>query len=241
MADSDSIKLCECGCGQPAPIAKQTSSRFGHIRGQPVRFIAGHHNKHHGHTGEGWQSPTYKSWIAMRLRCENNKHVAYRQYGARGITVCGRWRTFANFLADMGERPSREYTLDRYPNKSGNYEPGNVRWATKIEQANNMVSNRLITALGETHTVAEWARKIGLTKCALLRRLKRWSPAEALTRVKFGCEPVCKHGHPRTTENIRIFVDKSGRTRRACRACNRNYLRDRYARHRQSSKSWPIS
>jgi len=72
----------------------------------------------------------------MRQRCFDSARAGYRDYGGRGITVCQRWNSFENFLADMGERPIGK-TLDRFPNPDGNYEPGNCRWATPLEQARN--------------------------------------------------------------------------------------------------------
>jgi hypothetical protein len=72
----------------------------------------------------------------MLARCNNPKRDKYKDYGGRGITVCERWLEFENFLEDMGERPEGK-TLDRYPNKNGNYEPGNCRWATHSQQMRN--------------------------------------------------------------------------------------------------------
>lgn len=95
----------------------------------------------HGHTMGRVYSPTYHSWQAMLARCRyadrdtDNKHVG------RGIAVCARWRTFDNFLADMGERPAG-MTIER-ENNDGNYEPGNCRWATPVEQARNRRNARL--------------------------------------------------------------------------------------------------
>lgn len=73
----------------------------------------------------------------MRYRCLNPTNPKYRFYGGRGISICARWESFDNFLADMGPRPAGK-TLDRYPDQNGNYEPGNCRWATKAEQVANM-------------------------------------------------------------------------------------------------------
>lgn len=83
------------------------------------------------------QTPEYKAWASMKARCSNSKRHNYHRYGGRGICVCERWLKFENFLADMGPRPSPSHSLDRYPNNDGNYEPGNCRWATRVEQAGN--------------------------------------------------------------------------------------------------------
>lgn len=108
-------------------------------------------SRKHGHTGmragRVWKSLTYHSWEAMNDRCYSGRHKWFDAYGGRGITVCERWRrgepnAFVNFLADMGERPSKPMTLDRI-DVDGNYElhkaDGTLqcRWATKSEQRIN--------------------------------------------------------------------------------------------------------
>lgn len=76
------------------------------------------------------------AWQNMRARCSNPNHPQWKNYGGRGITVCGRWDDFANFIADIGRRPASDLSIDRIDN-DGNYEPGNCRWATRSQQQFN--------------------------------------------------------------------------------------------------------
>jgi len=128
---------CRCdyqGCGNKVVV------RGSHLCARKEATVScGCYNRaqhiKHGHSIRG-QSPTYSSWAAMMARCFNPENKHYADYGGRGITVCDRWRSFENFLADMGERPPGK-TLDRFPDGDGNYEPGNCRWATPSEQVRN--------------------------------------------------------------------------------------------------------
>lgn len=103
--------------------------------------VAGDRRLKHGHGGKA-NSLTYVSWYNMRTRCENPSATQFHHYGGRGISVCAQWKDFSVFLSDMGERPSRAHSLDRYPDKDGNYEPGNCRWATQSEQCRNKSTTR---------------------------------------------------------------------------------------------------
>jgi hypothetical protein len=91
----------------------------------------------HGHCRRRGRTPEYYSWQAMRERCRNPKHESFKDYGGRGITVCEQWNDFANFLTDMGLKPSRQHSIERI-NNNGNYEPGNCKWVTPLEQQSNV-------------------------------------------------------------------------------------------------------
>ena len=131
------------------------------------------------------RTPEYKAWDAMRYRCTRPQCTFFHNYGGRGITVCDRWmHSFANFLADVGPRPSKGHTLERVDNARG-YEPGNVRWATMLEQAKNRRTNRRVMINGETLILAEWARRTGISTTTLHNRLiDGWPMEEACTTPK---------------------------------------------------------
>lgn len=92
--------------------------------------------------------PLFNTWGSMRQRCLNPKHKDFHRYGGRGIKVCERWAHIANFVQDVGEKPSPKHTLDRIDN-DGDYEPGNVRWATPAEQSRNRSTTLIIVVDGE--------------------------------------------------------------------------------------------
>lgn len=130
----------------------------------------------------GNRHPLYSTWGGMVSRCNSRTNSAWKDYGGRGIKVCARWRVFSNFLADVGERPFG-MTLDRIDN-DGDYEPRNVRWATKTEQQRNRRATylHLFTFNGETKTISAWAEQYGMTLSCLRSRIRRWgSVPEVLT------------------------------------------------------------
>ena len=121
----------------------------------------------------------------MKRRCYNHNEPEYNRYGGRGIIICDEWLKnygeFRNWAINNGYRPG--LTIDRI-NNDGNYCPENCRWATRKEQNNNTSQNRRITFNGETLTVTEWAKKIGITQQALQKRLNNWPLERALTEPR---------------------------------------------------------
>ena len=123
-----------CGCALSAAAQRRVREH-----GLPDNTRHGH-----GSSRAGTRTTTYVVWMNMIQRTTNPRNPAWRDYGGRGITVCKRWRDFAAFLADMGERPDG-LTLDRIDNDRG-YEPGNCRWATWSEQRRNQRARRKVPA-----------------------------------------------------------------------------------------------
>lgn len=136
--------------------------------------------KSHGLTN----SEEYKIWCDMKTRCFNENHRNYKNYGARGITVCQEWvDSFEYFLAHMGSRPSKKHSVER-SDSNGNYEPSNCRWATDKEQARNKRNNVYAVINGEKKLLVEWAEISGVPITAIRSRLLNGKTGEDLIKPK---------------------------------------------------------
>ena len=135
------------------------------------------------HLGSG--TDIYNIWIKIRSRCRSPKDKAYLHYGGSGINVCQEWYdNFESFRDYVGKRPTPKHSIDRYPNNRGNYEPGNVRWATQKQQTRNQVTNNLYLFDEEYITAAEIGERLGLVDDGLKLFASRithgWSIDDAL-------------------------------------------------------------
>lgn len=169
---------CKCECGGTATVRTSQLGTRAYIscgceQFNPIKNVI------HGEGAAGSQTKEYKTWLTMKARVNTNIY-----YINLGIKVCDRWsNSFPNFLKDVGRSPSPLHTLDRYPNQFGNYEPGNVRWATMLEQSYNRSNNTQLTFNGKTQTITEWAKELNINDTTLFARLykQHWTPEEALT------------------------------------------------------------
>jgi len=167
--------LCDCGKEHDAPVSRVVR---GDTRSCGCLVLK------HGHLKGNDSTGTYRSWKAMLRRC-NPDASDHPYYQERGIKVCERWqRSFAAFLEDMGEKPTPRHQVDRFPDAAGNYEPGNVRWATPKENSRNRCSSHYLEFNGERLTIVEWAERTGLLHTTISKRLQHgWSIEKALTTM----------------------------------------------------------
>lgn len=171
---------CRCECGNTRIVGAQNLRRgmtksCGCLQKERTRQASLKHGVS--------RTSIHNVWSSMLQRCNDAGHHAYSDYGGRGIKVCDRWLKFENFLADMGMPPQKGLTLDRFPNNDGNYEPGNVRWATKKEQANNRRSSRILAFNGESMTIAQWEDRQGFRRGLINTRLQDgWTVERAITQ-----------------------------------------------------------
>lgn len=183
--------LCQCTCGNKKVI------RGTHLTGGKIescrclnreRFRAS--TTTHGGSRVSGYEPLFKTWQQIRARCMQVGNVSYKNYGGRGITLCPRWMDYAKFREDVSPLFRPGLSIDRIDN-SGNYEPGNVRWATPKEQARNRRSSTRITMKGITRTLAEWAEVTGMPYSRLHHRIfsVKW-PIERALAATFYNKPV---------------------------------------------------
>lgn len=169
--------FCECECGVIL-VVKGHRLREHVVRscGCLIGEVARVRSTKHGMVS----TPEYSCWCSMWDRCRNPKHPSYKNYGARGITVCEEWREFLPFYHHVGPRPSPSYSIERLKNDLG-YFPGNVVWATRREQNRNRRGNLNITYEGVTMCLEAWSEKLSIKKSTLQYRVHKWGVQKAFT------------------------------------------------------------
>lgn len=173
---------CLCDCGKHTDVTA-VSLRSGHTSSCGCLRLERNWaaTKTHGMTN----TRLYRLWTAMLARCHSSIAKGYADYGARGIEVCPEWRhdfqVFHDFVTQLPNYNTKGYTLDRIDN-DGNYEPGNVRWASRWIQSRNNRRNVVITHDGRTKCLSDWAEELGVLRSTLAGRLARgWSVERAFT------------------------------------------------------------
>lgn len=174
---------CVCACGNKVTIRgdhllRRETLSCGCFRGDTTRKRAIEH-------GESGKTKEYTAWVQIKGRCFNEKNKAYKNYGGRGIGMYAEWiDSYDSFLAYIGRSPSAEHSIERI-NNNGNYEPGNIKWATPTEQANNKRNNRNIEYNGMVKTLSQWCKILNIPYARTSFRIKaNWELSEAFNCTK---------------------------------------------------------
>ena len=175
--------LCRCACGN---VSERRGADLRNGKAKQCKSCSNESGQHKhgackGRRGRRKETPEYRCWKSIKTRCYNPAYKHYSNYGARGIQVCNSWRnSFAQFLLDMGPRPSENHSIDRKDN-NGHYCPENCYWATQKEQRRNKRTNRLITIQGTTMCLADWLEQTGTKRSTFEWRDKNgWTEEEAI-------------------------------------------------------------
>lgn len=173
--DSDSHWICACDCGGESRVLTANLNRDNTKSCGCVRnHAASIRNTKHGLHG----TKEYKAWHGIKRRCCEPNHPSFKDYGAKGIKLWEGWLNDPKAFCDhIGKAPSIYHSVDRIDNSKG-YEPGNIRWADKWEQANNKSSNRWVVFQGKEMTLAQLARYVA-DECGITAE----SFADALTSI----------------------------------------------------------
>lgn len=165
---------CRCVCGNERPV-----QGWSLVYGKTISCGCWRRevNSALHATHRSCSHPAYKTWTAMKKRCENSASQNYKDYGGRGISVCDQWQSFEGFWKDMGLTWKQGLTIERM-NNDGNYEPGNCRWATMLEQAQNKRNSVIIDTPWGPLAQNAASRRGNISLGALIHRMKSGWPKE---------------------------------------------------------------
>jgi hypothetical protein len=172
--------LCRCVCGSEVVVGGNK------LRGgrRKACGVNGHRWKSQQVRAQGGmttQFPSeYQSWLNMFARCTDPESKNFKNYGARGITICDRWNEFKNFMLDMGRKPHPRHTIER-DDVNGNYEPANCRWIARKDQGRNKRNSVFVTYQGKRLLLIDLVEDLGLSRSIVYGRLKAgWTLAQAI-------------------------------------------------------------
>jgi len=195
--------LCVCDCGKVKRVRRDhlktgKTQSCGCLRRKVVSMA----NTKHGMYG----TKEYRSWLNIKDRCNNPNHSNYPHYGGRGIAIDPDWnKSFQAFYDHVGDAPSPKHTIDRIDN-DGNYEPGNVRWATLSEQQMNRTDTEYIKIGGYRMTPRQWCELAGHKHSTYMSRVKReWDKVEAIVTPPV---PPKQRREARSADAQRLWLDK---------------------------------
>jgi hypothetical protein len=166
---------CRCDCGTELIVG-------GHRlrQGRKNRCAAATHKVPRPPTLTAEYKSEYQSWRNMLARCTDPSHKNYKNYGARGITVCERWSKFKNFMLDMGRKPDPKFTIER-EDVNGNYEPTNCKWISRKDQGRNKRNSVFVAYQGKKMLLIDLVEELGLSRAVVHGRLKMgWTLAQAI-------------------------------------------------------------
>ena len=170
--------LCVCECGSET-LATHTSLKNGDKKSCGCLKV----EREHGLCDHY----LYSTWSGIKTRCNNPNSISFKDYGAKGVTMYKPWADsfilfYTDILAEIGERPSALYSLDRPNTLTDNYEPGVLRWATDLEQTNNATSNIVLEFQGKTQTLSQWCSELNMKYQTVYDRLQKlkWDTDRAL-------------------------------------------------------------
>lgn len=185
--------VCDCGTNHTAignALKSGTTKSCGCLKRETIGKVV------HFDAGIRHRRPEYNTLRNAIRRTTDKTCAGFARYGARGVRVCERWvlgeggrSGFECFYLDVGPKPTAAHSLDRFPNGDGDYEPGNVRWATPKQQARNRADNMLIAIDDQVRSLAEWCEIRGLSYSRVHQRIgSGWRPEEALELIarKYG-------------------------------------------------------
>lgn len=191
--------VCKCDCGNETEVSSGHLTS-GHTLScgclhQNMMDTIGERTRTHGRCDKRLKTKSYKTWVYIKRRCYYEKDVDYKNYGARGIKIAGIWlndpAAFCEYVEALDRYSEPGTTIDRI-DSDGNYEPGNLRWATMAEQRRNTSRTHLVTINGETLCLLDWAKRYNISTNTIYRRIKEcgMNEVEAITtpkqpRVKF--------------------------------------------------------